>query len=554
VRTDPVRPCEAERLDRRAFLARLGVLAAGIVGLRLDRAWAILGKAKRARRSKATRMWSGRVRLKRYTVKAGRVQRFDPNRSTTVIVTGNLVVKGVLEMRPAKPGVVHTLRFKSIDESKVEGGGMDVLPNDVGLWVMDKGRLNIRGTRREGWNRTGSDPSWRAGDEIRRAPHEAGDYFHFPVHTPGDPVPRAYPEVPPTEVFNVTRNVVIEGTPQGRAHIFIHSKKRQRVRHALIRYMSPGALGRYPLHFHHCENGSRGSVVEGVVIRDSGNRGFVAHASHGVTFRDCVAFEVENAPFWWDHNDESDFSNDVRYEHCLAGLIGPSSSEQSGQNAFRLVAGHGNAAIDCVAVGNGGQATAGAFHWTAEVNHDPNVWRFEDCVAHNNKISGIFVWQNDNNSHVIDRFTAYHNGEKGIEQGAYANAYHYRDSVLVANGEDNLIHHSNSRFNDALGKPAGYSRIKFYAKGRTGTHIAKATSNLSGSHAIVWDECEFFDDAVVVSVNEGEGGEAAILMFTHCLVNGEDMEPSDVVIKSNPNGTIVRGQRRDGTSWQVDGS
>jgi hypothetical protein len=106
VRGEPVRSREPERLDRRAFLSRLGVLAAGIVGLRLDQAWAIMGKAKRARRRQATRTWSGRVRLKRYTVKAGRVQRFDPNRSTTVIIRGNLVVKGVLEMRPAKPGVL----------------------------------------------------------------------------------------------------------------------------------------------------------------------------------------------------------------------------------------------------------------------------------------------------------------------------------------------------------------------------------------------------------------------------------------------------------------
>jgi len=319
----------------------------------------------------------------------------------------------------------------------------------------------------------------------------------------------------------------------------------------VIRHMSPGALGRYPLHLHHCGNGSRGSLIEGVVVRESGDRGFVAHASHGITFRDCVAFDVENAPFWWDHDDDSDFSNDVRYEHCLAARIGPESTGKSGQNGFRMMGGTGNAAIDCVVVGNGGSANAGGFHWPAAVNHAPNVWRFEDCVAHNNKVNGIFVWQKDGNPHVIDRFTGYHNGEHGIEQGAYANSYHYRDSVLVANESRNLVHHSNSRFNDALGKPAGYSRVKFHAKGRTSSHILKRKSNLSGKHPVTWDQCEFFGDAEVLRVDEATGGEAAVLLFIHCLVNGQDMEPSDVMVESNPNGTIVRGRRRDGTSWQV---
>jgi len=54
-----------------------------------------------------------------------------------------------------------------------------------------------------------------------------------------------------------------------------------------------------------------------------------------------------------------------------------------------------------------------------------------------------------------------------------------------------------------------------------------------------------------VRVDEASGGEVAILEFTRCLVNGQDMEPSDVVIESNPNGTIVLGQRLNGTVWEI---
>ena len=42
-------------------------------------------------------------------------------------------------------------------------------------------------------------------------------------------------------------------------------------------------------------------------------------------------------------------------------------------------------------------------------------------LSHNNKVNGIFVWQNNPGKSVIDRFVAYHNGKAGIEHGAYKN-------------------------------------------------------------------------------------------------------------------------------------
>ena len=51
----------------------------------------------------------------------------------------------------------------------------------------------------------------------------------------------------------------------------------QALAHTEIRHVAPGAIGRYGLHFHLCADGSRGSVVEGVVIRDAESHAFVPH-------------------------------------------------------------------------------------------------------------------------------------------------------------------------------------------------------------------------------------------------------------------------------------
>ncbi|HXF56079.1 MAG TPA: hypothetical protein VNO34_00545 [Actinomycetota bacterium] len=357
----------------------------------------------------------------------------------TVETPRNVVVRGTLRMRPGS-----RLRFVDVDESSFVGGGMDPLATDVGLWVVDGGRLDIQGTPRAGWNRTGTDSSWQPGDEILVAPISGfGSDLAFPAFAPGSPVPQV-PGCPPAEVMNLTRDVVIEGTPTGRSHVFIRSSSPQVIRHCLIRNMGPtGKLGRYPLHFHHCEEGSRGSVVEGVVVRDCGNHAFVPHMSHGVVFRDCIAYNVLRHAYWWD---PPDASNDIRFEHCLAAKVVSWWSSGEGEEKFRLTAfwlgiGTGNACVDCAAVGVGGQADTSGFHWP-EIGS--GRWLFEDCVAHNNAYDGIFVWDNNGTGHVISRFVGYRNGDWGIDHGAYVNDYVYRDCILVQNGSGGIQCHADS--------------------------------------------------------------------------------------------------------------
>lgn len=412
---------------------------------------------------------------------------FDPDRRITLQTTGNVVVQGRLTMRPSRPSVRHRMTFVNVDEGLFGGGGMDVLASDVGLWVMDGGTLNIAGTKKLAWTRTSkavqagvrtitleSDPiGWRKGDEIVIAP---SDSPAVAGHESRYDQPRisaingrtielsqstqfTHPEVTVApgvvmapEVLNLTRNVVIEGTSSGRSHVFIHSSRRQMVGHATFRYMGPRqpsadgftqlVLGRYGLHFHHCKNGSRRSLVNGVVIRDCGSHAFVPHMSHGISIRNCISHNTYDDAYWWDR---PDLTNDTLITDCVASMTRYDPDFRGFQlSGFSLGFGSGNAMRRCVAVGVQGNVNAAGFNWPEGPVNIPSVWVFEDCVAHNNRTNGIFTWQNNSETHVITRYIAYHNGQDGIEHGAYKNRYVYRNSTLYGNRRSAVAIHATS--------------------------------------------------------------------------------------------------------------
>ena len=368
-----------------------------------------------------------------FEVPAGEVWVFDPTKNTTVEVEANVVVRGVLEMRP-NTGVTHTLRFKNVDTSKFVGGGVELIDDDTGLWVLDNGILDIEGEKKTGWNRTGTDPTWKSSDEIKVAPVNVGDYTAKPF-TLGSTVPQLDSSVPKAEVFNLTRSVNIEGTPSGHSHVTLLSSQKQTIKYAAFRYLGVSTtLGRYPIHFHFMGDASRGSLVEGTVVRDSDEHAYVAHASHGVTFRDTVAYNVQDSAYWWDPikgtGSDANATDDIVYDHALAVQIEKDESHPHSLCGFALVAGKGGAIFDSAAAAVNGQTNAAGYCWPA---NDLQVWAFHDNVAHNNPKNGIFVWHNDTTPHLISDYIAYANGSAGIDHGAYGNAYSYSDVYLYKN-------------------------------------------------------------------------------------------------------------------------
>lgn len=129
-------------------------------------------------------------------------------------------------MTPATPDVTHRLLFENVDGSGFEGAGLGpesvddpILDSDPGLWVMGDGSMDLQGATRTGWTR---DPDqavgWEPSDGLRITSTEVEDFESRPW-TMGNPIPQAYPDVPSAEVFNLTRNVVIAGTPSGNSHV-----------------------------------------------------------------------------------------------------------------------------------------------------------------------------------------------------------------------------------------------------------------------------------------------------------------------------------------------
>jgi hypothetical protein len=257
-----------------------------------------------------------------------------------------------------------------------------------------------------------------------------------------------------TEVLNLSRNVQIEGRPNGRCHVWIRSSRPQHIRYTSLRYTGPrqpiaGAmpftslvLGRYGLHFHLMKEASRGTKVEGVVVRDSGNHAFVTHESHGVGFRDCISHNTLGDAYWWDPSPKPEVipappTDDVLYERCVASMVGSGAPMEGMRiSGFFLGARGGNAIRKCVAVGVQGHADSSGFHWPES---STGLWQFEDCLAHNNRENGITAWQITELPSTIKGFTAYHNGRFGIMHGYYFNGFGYENCVLYGNRLASLV-------------------------------------------------------------------------------------------------------------------
>lgn len=487
----------------------------------------------------------------------GHTLRFDPRSTITLEMSGNLIVHGRLEMKP-DPGHVHTLRFIGVDESRYVGDTMDPVDSDVGLWVMDRGVLDILGQGKAPWNRRGTHRTWQRGDDIRVAPTGGGDFGSsgFAAFTPGSHVPRPSGSVPPAEVMNLTRNVSIEGTPSGRAHVFIRSSRPQSIRYAQLRYLGPRKpsasaeigtgkiLGRWMLHFHHCGDGSRGSVVEGVVARDGGSHAFVAHGSHGITFARCIAYDTNEAQYWWDAGMPGDASNDVTYDHCVAALERFGDQDYAINRGFGAQTGSGNKMLGCVAVGGQAHNTAGGFEWPEAAGD--KAWTINDCVSHNNVGRGFYFWHNTPATpptprRVARRFTAYRNNAGGVTQGAYTTQHDWTD--LVIEGSD--IGLEIDAIDVARGNRYVRPRIE-----SCGTAIALRSAGPNASK-----EFEHVVGAVIKgckTVVDVDCSTARRLEFVRCLVNGNDLESSMVVRRNAPVGSLLRSQRRDGSAWEMD--
>jgi len=477
-----------------------------------------------------------------FEVPAGETWTFDPHQNVTVTSGGNVVVRGTLVIRP-DDDVTHILRFTGINETNFQGGGDGTVPiaSDVGLWVVGSGRVIIEGKEKRAWGYE-FDPAWK-GDEVIAAPNTPGDFDGFRTVT-STPPPNALGYR--TELLNLTRNVRIEGEPDGYTHVMIRSSRPSTIRYAALRYVAPNparfssndSTGRYGIHIHLAGNGSRGTLIEGVVIRDANNHAFVPHGSHGITFRDTIAYNVRSEAYWWDdpapgHHNES---ADIVFDRAVAALIrGAAGGNHHRLAAFYLGAGHNPTVVNSVVVGmqNEGGANRSAYLWPEDSEAS---WNFKGNVAHNNDSHGIHVWQNNELPHLIENFTAYYNSGAGVNHGAYKNSYEYVNLVLLHNG---LAVHSH-----ALGEPGdGGAPTQSWSNLKTnGGALYIDKHELAGERPVLFRDCDFGR----VIVDDAEGSAPGLYDFVRC-----GLEPSDFDLRNAHPGGVFRVQRANGTAYRL---
>jgi hypothetical protein len=514
---------------------------------------------------------------------------FDPAASRHLASSQNIVVAGRLVMRPDDVGVVHRVELVDVDEGRFEGGhSEEPMDTDVGVWVVGAGILDAVGAPKTAWTNLaeGASPGadsvvvddatgWEVGDEVVITPTEPTTvdehWLHHdrrtvtaldgtrltldePLDHPHDPVEVRDGVVHRAEVLNLTRNVRFAGTEGGRSHlIFLSTTEPQAISNVALTHMGPRqddeeVLGRYAIHFHACNDGSRGSVMQGVVVHDSTGHAFASHLSNGVSFTECIAHDIVDDAFWWDlalDGEGRDLvpSHGILYERCVAHVVRSGANTRFNLTGFMMGAGEGNIARGCVAAGVQGQAeSSAAFHWPSH-SRDQNTWTFEDNVAHNNRHSGIYFWQNGAPRTIVTRFTAYHNGQ-GIFAGSYQNLVSYRDCTIYACEDHGLIISAlPSRRGRDTGETITYEGIYVDQAGLT-DHAVVITPHLSrGGRVTLIEGCTFRGGRrSQVGIPEG-GDHPQLYDVVDCTFEGNEFWLADDV----PVETLLRVSGPDGT-------
>ncbi len=407
----------------------------------------------------------------------------------------SLMVEGTLLMNEPGAGLRHV----GINEDNFIGGGMDPMPEtDIGIYVVGTGQLNLS----NGWS--------------------------------------------------------IEGTPGGRSHIWIQSSVPQFLTDGTIQWCGPqevvdgeveGVAGRFPLHFHHCRDGSRGSRVTRVTVKDSGHHAFWPHVSNGIRFDECLALRTQQRAYGWD---SGDISNDIEWINCRAEQVGPITGQRGvSLGAFFLGRGSGNRMIGCSTANCHGDREAAGVYWTSKANDAPNVWEFDGYTARDNENGGIRVWQNTKSNHVVRNVDIADCAEFGIAHGAYGNAYQWLTGVL-RNNPIGIRLHARARPGTSI-QADGYSlRWEDYTIIDCPIGINVVKSKPAAEIPVLFKNCTINGSSTPVVLHHQNGTSPTQTDLVHASIDGGEFEPEHVSLEVAVPGSVVRGQRHDDTAWKVD--
>jgi hypothetical protein len=461
-----------------------------------------------------------------------------------VKIAGNLLTHGgTIAMRPGS-----SLHFIGADPDRYVGGGMgyeDQFADDIGLWVGHHGVLDIRGTPKTGWNRTGVDSTWDPDDEYWISPTDVGDYEPRRWY-PGDPIPQVDPRVPAAEVMNVTRDILIEGP----GHIHIHSHKPQRIEYVRLEGLGISrdggeVLGRYALHLHHGEEGTRGTIIRGVAATNSKGKVLVPHMSHGVRLVDNVVVNSWSEGLWWDSGDPT---NDIYVDRLkVSGVHMPREvcGCTSRRNAISLGEGENMTIKNSAASGARQNRLSNGFHWDTDRTR-PSSWIFDEGnVSHNNTGAGFRFWTNTRLDHNVRNGISYRDGA-GIDNGAYVNAIRWKN-ILIVEAKTGIILHANSRDHTDDGEGQRYQNVR--AESRDGPALRVRNRNLPAGAYTEFVDSKFVPASGHPKVFVDDGTNPWLAHFIR-----SDLTPDDIVwetLEGGNEGSHVIIENGDGTGWEI---
>jgi hypothetical protein len=308
-------------------------------------------------------------------------------------------------------------------------------------------------------------------------------------------------------------------------------------------------LGRYALHLHHGEDGTRGTIIRGVSAVNSGGRVFVPHGSHGITMIDNVSVNSLAAGFWWDVGDDT---NDLLVDSmAVLGVHMPRSlsGKIPSDDAFTLGSGLNIEIRNSVAAGARGSKISTGFGWTPGGQTPNPVWTFDQGnVAHNNEGPGLRFWTNLDHRHVVKHYVGYRNGRSvqpyayaGIESGAYANSVSYEDVLML---DEHLFQQTNGKTD------AGYRNLQIAALDAPA--IVVGHRNLPGTQYLRYENCSLTPGAGHPKIFVTEGTPFTFpwrAHFVDCDITPDEIEFETLV--GGNEGSHILIDHPDGRRWEI---
>lgn len=421
---------------------------------------------------------------------------WNPNIDILVQSTANVVFRGSGFWRSVKTSraTKHTLRFTGINENNFIGGGMAVLASDIGCWVMENARVELRGTPIKTWTRVTDTvasgqtsfavketPSgWQIGDKIVLVPTDKPgdtlDYFNgqvtdsfwvnfeertlsavagvnlqvsqaFARNSHNKVVTPEWPTAFTAEILNLERDIWIEGTAGGRAHFFFHTQGGPHiVDYVGARYLGPRkdfdgngrkdmVAGRYSFHWHHCFEASAGTSNQGCLSWQCGNHSFVPHFSNRINQSKCAGYDIEEVCNWWDFSHQS---HGIIWEDILIAknFFTPQAADMAGSESGTFFTGTGM----LLGIGDDNIARRNVIvHGGLGDTHGKGgfIWEANNegiWIFEDNMAhsnhNAIRVWQNTVRNHTVINQICYNN-MINLFHGAYGNAYTYRGGIFL---------------------------------------------------------------------------------------------------------------------------